>query len=588
VAIFHSGVNRHLPEELCRPQKATAHAFMKPAFKPHHIQRYRDIARLLWKYGRADIVRQTGLDAALNGQVDPGGVASGVRPEELADDLERMGPTFIKLGQLLSGRSDLLPDPYIQALARLQDKVKPFSYEEVESIVQSELGVRISKAFSEFESEPLAAASLGQVHRAKLKDGRAVAVKVQRPLICDQIREDLEVLEQTAVFLDNHTEIGGRYQFTKVFEELQRTLLRELDYQREAANLIALAENLKDFERLLVPAPVEGYTTTRVLTMEYISGAKITSISPLARLETNGRDLAEELFRAYLKQVLVDGLFHADPHPGNVFLTEDGRIALLDLGMVGRIPPQMQERLMRLLLAISETRSDEASDLVISISRKRDDFNEVDFCRNISRIILENQHSTIDQLDIGVVLMEVSRCAANCGLLVAPELTLLGKTLLSLDQVGRILDPDFNPNSAIRHNVSEIMNRRILKGLTPGNLLLDIFELKDFAGNLPGRLNKILDAIASAQLEVKIKATDTETLLEGFQKIANRVAAGLILAALIVGASIMMNVETTFQLFGYPGLAILFFCFATGGAFWLLFSIFTHDIRSRSRRRPFS
>src|SRR5277367_2908354 len=321
---------------------------MKLSLKPHHLKRYKDIAMVFLKYGTSDLAKEfeaEKLEPENKSVVEKSGQS---KPEELADDLEKMGPTFIKFGQLLSSRPDLLPEPYLKALARLQDKVKPFPYEQVEEIVASELGVRISKAFSSFDEKCLAAASLGQVHRAALRDGRPVVVKVQRPDIRKEIADDFEVLEEIAGFFDEHTEIGRRYRFGKILAEFKRTLLEELDYQREASNLTTLANNLKQFTHIQVPLPVPDYSSRHVLTMDYVQGAKITALSPLVLVDVNGDVLAEELFQAYLKQVLVDGFFHADPHPGNIFLTDDGQLALLDLGMTGRLTVNMQENLLRL------------------------------------------------------------------------------------------------------------------------------------------------------------------------------------------------------------------------------------------------
>src|SRR5438094_9061725 len=232
------------------------------------------------------------------------------------------------VGQLLSTRVELLPRAYLDALSRLQDEVEPVGFGEVEKMVTTELGVRMSKAFAEFESTPMASASLGQVHLARLRDGRPVAVKVQRPNIREQMVEDLDALGEIAEFLDNYTEFGQRYEFTRMLEELRKSLMRELDYRQEAHNLLALREQLKDFPHLLVPAPIEDYSTSRVLTMEYVPCIKITEMSPLARMEFDAEMLAEELFRAYLAQILVEGFFHADPHTGNVLLSQANRIAL--------------------------------------------------------------------------------------------------------------------------------------------------------------------------------------------------------------------------------------------------------------------
>ncbi len=248
----------------------------------------------------------------------------------------------------------MMPQAYIEALTRLQGKVESFGFDEVEKRVASELGVRLSKAFTEFESEPMAAASLGQVHKARLRNGRQVAVKVQRPQIRERMIEDLDALEEIAEFLDNHTEFGKRYEFGEMLDQFRKSLLRELDYLQEANNLITLREQLKGFESIVVPEPIADYSTSRVLTMEYVHGKKVTGLSALGRMEFDGNGLAEETFRAYLEQILVNGFFHADPHPGNVFLTDDYRIALIDLGMVGRVMPGLQEQLLQLLLAIAE------------------------------------------------------------------------------------------------------------------------------------------------------------------------------------------------------------------------------------------
>ncbi|MEO7414894.1 MAG: AarF/UbiB family protein [Opitutaceae bacterium] len=549
-----------------------------------HLKRYREIASLLWKYGRSDLVdRLRTHDAFDPGDTQSAPTSGAASPEELASDLEAMGPTYVKLGQVLAGRPDLLPDAYLKALARLQDKVKPFSYDEVEQIVMSELGVRISKAFSRFDQEPIAAASLGQVHSAALRDGRDVVVKVQRPNIRAQIAEDFEVLAEIAGFLDGHTDTGKRVRFLSVLQEFRATIQQELNYEREAQNLITLGKNLESFELIQVPQPVLDYSTRSILTMDYVRGHKITSLSPLARLDVKGAPLAEELFKAYLQQVLVDGLFHADPHPGNVFITDDRRIALLDLGMVGHTAPAMQEKLLKLLLAISEGNGDEAAEIVIRMSERTEGFNAVEFRRRIAQLVAIRKDQELDQINVGLSLLDVSRNARDNGLFVPSELTVLGKTLLQLDEVGRILDPTFDPNASIRRNVGELMSHRMRKDLTQGNVFSSLLEMKDFMSHLPARLNRMFDAITNSEVEIKVKAVDAKVMLDGMQKIANRITAGIILAALIMGASLLMRVETNFRIFGYPGLAILCFIGAAGGGFWLVTSIFVQDYKSQKK-----
>lgn len=361
------------------------------------------------------------------------------------------------------------------------------------------------------------------------------------------------------------------------------TIQNELNYEREAQNLEALGRNLQEFEMIQVPQPVQDYSTRSVLTMEYITGQKITALTPLARIDVKGEPLAEDLFRAYLKQVLIDGMFHADPHPGNIFLTDEGRIALLDLGMVGRVAPQMQDHLLKLLFALSDGNSDTAADLVIQISEKTDQFDAPAFRKELSKLIAQRREQGLEQMQVGRSLLELSKNAADTGLIVPSELTLLGKTLIQLDEIGRILAPNFDPNGCVRRNLDELMVRRMRKDASKGNMMSSVMEMKDFVGSLPARMNRILDTITNAELEVKVKSLDAKTVMEGMEKIANRITTGLVLAALIIGAALLMRVETAFRILGYPGIAMLCFIAAAVCAFWLLISIFVKDYKTRKR-----
>ena len=544
------------------------------------MKRYKDMALLLMRYGRADLVRSAGLEEAIEG-AQPAVEVSPAKMEELAADIEKMGPTFIKLAQLLSTRADLLPQPYIDALTRLQDKVEPFAFTEVEQIVASELGVRISKAFSYFESQPIAAASLGQVHRAALRDGREVVVKVQRPGIREEMSKDMDVLTDMSAFLDSHTEAGRKYEFTPLLEEFRKNLLRELDYRLEARNLVIFADNLREFDRIVVPQPVEDYTTSRVLTMDYISGRKITALSPLAKIDIDGYQLAEHLFQAYLQQILIDGFFHADPHPGNVFLTDDRRIALIDLGMVARLAPRPQENLIQLLLAISEGKGDDAADITIKMGEGKPGFDEKTFRRLVADLVLENQNAQLENLDSGRVVLRIQQIAGECNFRLPPEFTMIAKTLLNLDQVVHTLDPKFDPNFAIRNYSDVILQRRLKKSLSAGNLYGTVLELKEFVDKLPSRVNQLVDTLTTNGIRINADVIDEHSLLTSLHKIANRITAGLLLAALIVGAALMMRVESTWTILGYPGIAIIFFLLAAVGALVLVFNIMFFDERDK-------
>ena len=554
---------------------------MAVSLKPERLKRYTDVAKLLIKYGRSDLIRPAGLeDSVLPDEIaEEAGAAAPA--EELAKDLERLGPTFIKLGQLFSTRADLLPGPYLDALERLQDQIEPFPYEEVERIVSGELGVRISKAFAEFDPAPLAAASLAQVHRAYMRDGRAVVVKVQRPDIRELIVGDLEALNEIAHFLDDHTELGKRYEFENMLVNLRKSLLRELDFTIEANNLHTIGQNLAEFENIVIPEPIDDYTTTRVLTMEYIEGKKITALNPLRLLELDGSLLADELFSAYLKQFLVDGIFHADPHPGNVFVTDDDRIALLDLGMVGRVTRTFQDNLLRLLLAISEGRGEVAAEAAIKMGEAKENFDRRSFHRRITDLVAENSDAVLSKLNAGKVTLEITRISADCWFSLPAEFTMFAKALLNLDRVVYTLDSSFDPNAVIRERANEILQRNITKSMAPNNLLSGVVELKEFAETFPRRVNKILDAIGNNEVRIGVDAIDEKVVLEGLQKVANRITLGLVVAALIVGAALLMRVETSWRIWGYPGLAMILFLLAAAAGGMLIFSIVFYDEKRR-------
>ena len=545
--------------------------------KPQHLKRYKDIAWLLVKHGRSDLVRTAGIDGLLR---DEGTELPEVAAEakSLADDLEQLGPTFVKLGQLLSTRPDLLPPAYLTALARLQDKVEPFAFSEVERIVAEELGVRISKAFAQFDPAPLAAASLGQVHRAQLRSGRRVAVKVQRPGVREQIIQDLDALAEIGGFIDAHTEVGEQYEFARMIEEFRRSVLRELDYIQEGGHLVVFKRNLASFDRLVVPVPIEDYTTSRVLTMEYVPGTKITALSRAVLLEIDGARLVDDLYAAYLKQVLVDGFFHADPHPGNILLTEDGRLALLDLGMVARVTPRVQDALLQVLLGGSDGQADVVATYAMKLGQPRETFDEIAFRRRVADLVARSGDFAAEPVEVGRMVLELARLSVESGLRLPPELSMLGKTLLSLDEIARTLKPELLPNAIVRQHAAALMQQRMADSISPGRLLSGVLETKELMERLPERMNRILDRLANNEIEVKVDAIDEARLMEGFQKVANRITLGLLLAALIVGAALLMQVETSFRILGYPGLAIISFLLAAAGGVALIMAIVFWDV----------
>ncbi|NNF05797.1 MAG: AarF/ABC1/UbiB kinase family protein [Candidatus Eisenbacteria bacterium] len=549
---------------------------------PKSVGRYKDIAKLAVKYGGWHLAARLGL-AEQEGEGDKDAPPVG-KPEELVLDLEALGPSYVKLGQALSSRADILPKPYIEALSKLHDSVEPFPFEKVREIVESELGVKISSAFDEFEEVPAASASLGQVHRATLRDGRRVVVKVQRPDVHKTIVEDFDAFASIAGFFDKHTETGQVLHTQATIEQFRTNILQELDYRTEARNLKTLGRNLMHYDLLVVPQPIPDYVSQKVLTMDRIEGTKLTDLSPVVRLEIDGEELADELFKAYLQQILVDGFFHADPHPGNVFITRDHRVALLDLGMVGRVSDRSQERLLQIVLAASEGKGDKVAEAAIDLGKILDNADEDGFHLAVVQLVNHTSDQNISQVGIGEVLLKISSISAEHGIRPTPSLALLGKTLLHLDQLAATLAPTFDPGRAVQTHASGILKKRTLKSFSPSHILSSALETKELLENLPRRANTVMDRLASNEFSVRVDAIDEASLLEGAQKIANRITAGLVLAALIIGAALLMPIESKFQLFGYPGLAIILFVGAAILGFRLVISIMLNDISSNKKK----
>jgi ubiquinone biosynthesis protein len=568
---------------------------MRLPLRPQYASRYVDLARLLIRYGRSDLVNDIGLDATgldatgldatgLDATGESGAVDSSTlaNAEQLTADLERMGPTYIKFGQLLSTRVDLLPKAYTDALARLQDEVEPFPFAEVEQTVSRELGVSLRHGFRSFDEVPLAAASLAQVHRAELPSGRQVVVKVQRPGVREIVRDDLAALSDLAEFADAHTEVGRRFGLAELLEEFRRSMVGELDYHREASNLQRVGELLAEQPHLIVPSPVADYSSSAVLTMDFIPGRKVTELGPLGRLEVDGQALVSELFRGYLKMILADGFFHADPHPGNLLLTPDHRLALIDLGMVATVTPQLQDRIVKLLLAISDGNGEEAAAILAAMGHPGPGYDDQSFRDAAARLVSDGV-GTGSGVQAGRVMVELSRLSGASGLRPPSEMAMVGKALLNLDQVTSHLDPGFDPSQAVKDNVTEIMRSRM--HASPGSLLSAALEAKDFTARLPGRVNKVLDSLSEGSFSIKVDAVDEVQFLHVLQRLATRLTMGIVLAALVLGAAIMMQVPTKSRILGYPAIAMVFFLLAALGGAALLGSILVSDRRIARRSK---
>lgn len=550
--------------------------------------RLAQIARFILKYRNAGILTGMALDDPMFS--DLAGEDSDCQPEDFVKDLEALGPTFIKIGQALSTRPDFVPAPYVAALERMQDAVMEVDAATMRAVLEAEVGVGINKLFSDFDDSPIGSASLSQVYSATMRDGRAVAVKIQRPDVAVVLREDLDLLQRVAGAAELISDKPRRLGFSEWIGEFRHTLSGELDYRREAENLETFSRNLAPYPRIMVPQPIWDYCSSKVLTMELVAGQKVTRVSDLRRINPSESlgDLAADLMRAYLDQVFVHGLIHADPHPGNVLLTTDGRLALLDLGMVAHVPPRMRDQLLRLLLAMVDGRGEQASEIFIHLGARLEDFDEARFSRDTSRLVAQYSVSAASGHSEGRLLLELTRVGAACGLRSPAELPLLGKTLLNLESVCAALDPDTPVKEVIEGHLQEMLQRQMKQMFSPNRVASDLLEVQELLRESPRRISQLLRTLSDNRFRIHVTGLEESRLIESMQKIANRIAAGVITAGLILGAAVIMKVPSDLRLFGYPALALILFvaAFVLGAALVLSTLLSDRKAKPQEQRDP--
>ena len=558
--------------------------------KARDIGAYRDLLVLFTRYGRKDFRLSFAPEDIIVADESDETIEPDVarRAKAFAESLKSMGPTYVKFGQVLSTRPDIVPPEYIAELESLQDSVEPFSFAEVERIVEEELGVRISKAFESFESAPLAAASLGQAHRAVLRDGTEVVVKIQRPNVREQVRDEMAVFHDIAHALDQHSEIARKLNLVGAIEQARITLTNELNYLQEARNADVLRHNLSQFPQIYIPRVMHDLTTTRVLTTELVRGRKVSKLTPLALIDHDYAELAGVLLRAYLKQICVDGFWHSDPHPGNIFVRdEDGvtQVVLLDFGQVSHISYELQDEIIKLLLAISSNRGHEVADACARMSEVQEGFDATRFVKDISTIVANFHDSDVHQINAGQLLFSVIAIANNNGLKAPAELAMLAKTLLHLDGITKKLDREFDPQRVIRGYAEELIAQKLMQKFNPRNFYPALLDLNQLVLDLPHRMREILDQTAAGRLTVAIKLTQAEVFLAGIHKIANRITVGAVVAALLLSSTMLMRVPSRFSILGYPGLAMIGYFVSMVVALYLVVSILMRDRQDEERAK---
>ncbi|ALS28740.1 ABC transporter [Paenibacillus sp. 32O-W] len=535
------------------------------------LQRYRTIASAFARNGLGYVFHEMGLTEKF----------PFIRSEELGERirllLEELGPTFIKLGQIASTRPDLIPPSILSELERLQDNVPAFSYREASRIIEQELGEPIENLFLQFSETPLAAASIGQVYRAVLKDGTAVAVKVQRPDIQALIETDLDILTDWARLAENRLEWARNYRLRDIVDELGKALRAELDYMTEARNAERFAHQCKTWKHVRVPTVYWDYCTRRVLTMGYIEGIKLSDQEQLDRAGLDRRLLAERFAATIFHQVLVEGFFHGDPHPGNVLALQDGSLVLLDFGMVGRLTPEMKKHFASFVIALQNQSSKGVIRAISNMGVVPEDMNKELLYADVDEMREKYYKVPLNQVSLGEAVQDLFSVAFRHRIRIPTELTLLGKSLLTMEGVVSALDPTFSV-----FDVAEPFGKKLfLERLSPIQMLKtwmeDVPEYMDLLREVPLGLKQLSSLMRKGQVRVEVEVPQLEALMKKMDRISNRLSFSIVLLSLsivmvglIIGAALSDSQTFIWRIpvieIGFV-IALLLFM-------WLIFAIF--------------
>jgi len=544
------------------------------------IRRYRTILGVLIKYGFGHFVEQLNIDYYLElGKRIVTRDRMHKELERLSQSqrlrmaMEELGPTFIKLGQLLSTRPDVLDQEFIEEFSKLQDEVPAVTLDQIKTQMQRELGYPADELFAEFSEEPIAAASIAQVHSGKLRSGEEVVFKVRRPGITRVVETDIDVLMGLAYLIEQHVPAVALYDPVGLVKEFRRSIMREMNFTREGRTVERFASNFADNPTVYIPKIFWDYSGEIVLTMEYVPGIKI---SHLEKLRAQGYDLKEIARRgadAFLKQVLDHGLFHADPHPGNIFVLPDQVICMIDFGMVGRLGQDLKEQLLDLLQALLERDVDRIISQLLYSGELTDTADLKNLRRDLHDFIEDYYDLVLQDIKIGRLFSEFIEILTHHRIHFPPDYMMLAKALVVMEGVGRQLDPNFNMISHMRPYVK----RLIVERFSPKNISAQASRIAvaytSLAKNLPHDIKEFLNRLNRNQFKIDLEHRGLEKLVTDLDRSSNRVSFSLVIGSLIVGSSLVMQIDKGPMVFGFPLLGLLGYSIAGLLGLWLAVGI---------------
>ena len=538
------------------------------------LGRFKDIVTILMKYGFEDLVDRFDIPGiGLLTKIHKAGHGLGTF-ERIRCALEDLGPGFIKLGQIMSLRPDLLPPELIHELSKLQDDVAPVEFSQIKETVEKDTMRPLQETFSIFDAEPLAAASISQVHRGVLRDGRIASIKVQRPGIRSNIKADLEILSAIADQLHERVDDLKVYDLPNLVRVTRRNLLRELDFKREARNMKIASSYTDEHLKICVPEVYEEYCTEHLLVMEYVQGTKLKELE--TETLTDPELTAKQGLKAAIKQILHDGFFHADPHPGNLLITGDERICLIDWGMTGRLSERDRHELIDLMKSVVDRDSEGMVHALLRISNAEGVTDQRGLERELLDILDSYYAVPIKQMDIGQLLMGVTEVLRTYRLAPPPDFIVMIKALVTAEGTARLIYPDLNIISESKDYISSLALERFKPKSLWRGLRFTLSQFFHLQKEMPRRMLEVLDKADRGELTLGFRHENLGGLRNTLDNITNRLTFGIIIAAMIIGSSMIITTGIGPLLFGFPSLGVIGYIISGLLGLWLIFNIIRH------------